>query len=46
MDKFGLLKTAAAIPRVKVADCAHNAARIAAMAEEAARRGVEIVVFP
>ena len=46
MDKFGFLKTAAAIPRVKVADCAHNAARIAAMAEEAARRGVEIVVFP
>ncbi len=37
---------AAAVPQVRVADCAHNAERIVALAEEAARRGAEIVVFP
>jgi len=46
MDNFGFLKVAAAIPEVKVGDCIHNADRIAALAEEAAQRGVEIAVFP
>lgn len=46
MDNFGFLKVAAAIPHVKVADCDHNAERIAALAEQAAQRGAEIVVFP
>ena len=46
MDRFGFLKVAAAIPQVRVADCAHNARRIAALADEAAQRGVEIVAFP
>ncbi|WP_290098614.1 NAD(+) synthase [uncultured Alistipes sp.] len=46
MDNFGFLKVAAAVPQVRVADCAHNAGRIIALTEEAARRGVEIVVFP
>ncbi len=46
MDNFGFLKVAAAIPEVKVGDCIHNAQRIAALAEEAAQRGVEIAVFP
>ena len=46
MDNFGFLKVAAAIPEVRVADCDRNAARIVALAEEAAQRGVEIVVFP
>ena len=46
MDNFGFLKVAAAVPLVRVADCAHNAGRIIALTEEAARRGVEIVVFP
>ncbi|MCM1151774.1 MAG: NAD(+) synthase [Alistipes sp.] len=46
MDNFGFLKVAAAIPHVRVADCEYNAARIVALAEEAARRGVEIVAFP
>lgn len=46
MDRFGFLKVAAAIPRVEVADCARNAERIAALAEQAARRGAEAVVFP
>jgi len=46
MDNFGFLKVAAAIPQVRVADCTANAERIVAMAEQAAQRGVEIVVFP
>ena len=46
MDKFGFLKVAAAIPHVKIADCDYNAARMAALAQQAARRGVEIVCFP
>lgn len=46
MDSFGFLKVAAAVPHVKVGDCDFNACRMAAMAEEAAQRGVEIVVFP
>ncbi|MDE7305058.1 MAG: NAD(+) synthase [Alistipes sp.] len=46
MDNFGFLKVAAAIPRVRVADCEYNAAHIVALAEQAAQRGVEIVAFP
>ena len=46
MDQFGFLKVAAAVPHVQVADCDFNIERIAALAEEAARRGVEIVAFP
>ncbi|MDE5579286.1 MAG: NAD(+) synthase [Alistipes sp.] len=46
MDNFGFLKVAAAIPQVRVADCEYNASRIVALAEEAARRGVEIAAFP
>ena len=46
MDNFGFLKVAAAIPRLRVGDCDYNAERMAAMAEEAARRGVEIAAFP
>ena len=46
MDNFGFLKVAAAVPQVRVADCAYNASQIVALAEEAARRGVEIVAFP
>ncbi len=46
MDNFGFLKVAAAVPHVKVGDCAFNASRMAAMAEDAAQRGVEIVAFP
>ncbi len=46
MDNFGFLKVAAAIPHVRVADCAYNASRIVALAEQAAQRGVEIAAFP
>ena len=46
MDRYGYLKTAAAIPSVRVADCAYNGERIAALVAEAAGRGVEVVLFP
>lgn len=46
MDNFGFLKVAAAVPTVSVGDCRRNAERIVALAEQAARRGVEIVAFP
>lgn len=46
MDNFGFLKVAAAIPHVRVADCGYNAERIIALAEQAAKRGVEVVAFP
>ena len=46
MDKFGFLKVAAAVPSLRVGDCLYNMERTAALAEEAARRGVEIVSFP
>lgn len=46
MDNFGFLKVAAAIPHVSIGDCTTNAERIIALAEQAAQRGVEIIVFP
>ena len=46
MDAFGFLKVAAAVPHLGVGDCDYNTERMAALAEEAAQRGVEIAVFP
>ncbi|MEG2613864.1 MAG: NAD(+) synthase [Alistipes sp.] len=46
MDEFGFLKVAAAVPHVRVADCAWNAEHIIALTQQAAQRGVEIVAFP
>ena len=46
MGRFGFLKVAAAIPHLRVGDCDYNAGRMTALAEEAAQRGAEIVVFP
>ena len=46
MDQFGFLKVAAAVPRVEVADCDFNCGRIRALVEQAAQRGVEVIVFP
>ncbi|MGE4569423.1 MAG: NAD(+) synthase [Bacteroidales bacterium] len=44
--RYGFLKTAAAIPRVKVADCRYNAARIEALLSLAVAEETEVVVFP
>ena len=46
MNKYGYIKVAAAIPRVKVADCAHNAQQIIALINQANERGVNVISFP
>ena len=46
MNKYGFIKVAAAIPRVKVADCNYNAEQIISLIGKAAKRGVKVVVFP
>ena len=46
MNKFGYIKVAAAIPRVKVADCNYNAEQIISLIGKAAEQGVKVVVFP
>lgn len=43
---YGFVKVASAIPRVRVADCAFNAAQIAKGIIMADNKGVEIMVFP
>ncbi len=43
---YGFVKVAAAIPRVKVADCQYNASQMLKQVEEAERLGVEIMIFP
>lgn len=42
----GFLKVAAAIPSVRVADCAYNTEQIKSLIMQAEQKGAEIVVFP
>ena len=44
--KYGFVKVAAAIPRVKVADCKANANQIDALIAIAEGKGVQMIVFP
>ena len=44
--KDGFLKVAAATPRIRVADCAYNTARVEELIGEAAEQGVSLCVFP
>ena len=46
MNSYGYIKVAAVVPEVKVADCGFNTERIIEMMQQAAERGVRIVVFP
>lgn len=43
---YGFVKVAAAVPRVKVADCKFNAERIESQIIIAEGKGVQIIVFP
>ncbi|WP_165157099.1 NAD(+) synthase [Parabacteroides sp. ZJ-118] len=43
---YGFVKVAAAIPRVKVADCFYNIRQIEGLMRQASRRGVQIIAFP
>lgn len=44
--KHGFIKTAAATPDIKVADCKYNAEKICGLIEESRKKGAKIVVFP
>lgn len=46
MMKEGFLKVAAATPRIRVADCAYNTARVEELIAEAAEQGISLCVFP
>ena len=43
---FGFVRVAAAVPTMKVADCAFNAAQIKQQIDEAIAEGVEVICFP
>ena len=43
---YGFVKVAAAVPRVKVADCKFNAERIESLIAVAEGKGVQIIIFP
>lgn len=46
MSNYGFIRTAAAIPTVKVADTYHNAEEICRLIDEAYRNEASIIVFP
>ena len=46
MKNYGFIRTAAAVPTVKVADIAYNTAEICRMAGEAFEKEVSLVAFP
>jgi NAD+ synthase (glutamine-hydrolysing) len=43
---YGFIRVAAAIPELRVADCAFNISKIAEMAKEADKKQVQVVCFP
>jgi len=43
---YGFVRVAAAVPRLKVADCAFNAGNITNIIKEADDKGIQFVVFP
>ncbi len=44
--KYGFIKTAAASPKIRVADCDYNAEQIIKMSKEAYENGASLIVFP
>jgi len=43
---YGFVRVAAAVPRLKVADCKYNSENIIKMINEADKLGIQFVVFP
>ncbi|KAA6305220.1 Glutamine-dependent NAD(+) synthetase, partial [termite gut metagenome] len=43
---YGFVKVAAAIPKVKMADCLFNSKQIESLIVMAEQKGVQVVVFP
>jgi NAD+ synthase (glutamine-hydrolysing) len=46
MLQHGFLRVAAALPRLRVADCAYNAERLLHLLDQAELQAVQVVVFP
>ena len=46
MSHHGFVRVAAAVPRIRVGDCAFNAGQIIDLLDRAAGQGVHLVVFP
>lgn len=46
LKNFGFVRCAAAVPELRVADCAFNAAQIRQQIAEAVEEGVEVLCFP
>jgi NAD+ synthase (glutamine-hydrolysing) len=46
MTHHGFIRVAAAVPQVRVGDCAFNAGRIIGLTKRAAEQGAHLVVFP
>ena len=44
--KDGLIRVAAATPKIRVADPAYNSSQVIALIEEGSRQGVKLMVFP
>lgn len=44
--KYGFVKTAAATPKIRVADCEYNANQIISCVKEAYENGAALLVFP
>ncbi|MBI2807271.1 MAG: NAD(+) synthase [Planctomycetes bacterium] len=46
MLQHGFVRVAAALPRLRVADCSYNVERILELMDQAERRAVDVLVFP
>src|SRR5438270_11728325 len=46
MMQYGFIRVAAAVPRVRVADCAHNAERMLGLMKRAEADQVTVLAFP
>ncbi|MDR1373053.1 MAG: NAD(+) synthase [Dysgonamonadaceae bacterium] len=46
MEDYGFFRVAAAIPKVKVADCDYNVKQIKELIDDAVEKGIRIVCFP
>ena len=44
--KDGFVKVAAATPKIRVADCHHNAEQVFTLMREADKQGVKVICFP
>ena len=42
----GFIKVAAGTPKIRVADCVHNAGQIIALMKDAAEQGVKVLALP